>query len=66
MNSTKGDPVKFDTTNLKKQLEEQPLVAAGIVAALLAGVGKVMNANTKRQYAKTWKKEVNRRTNPKK
>lgn len=54
--------INFDTTNLKKQIEENPLFAAGIGAALLTGASKLMNANTKRVYSKTWKKEVDRRT----
>jgi hypothetical protein len=57
-------PVKFqfDTAKLKEQVEDQPLVAAGIGAALLTGVVKLMNANTARKNSKTWAKEVNRRT----
>lgn len=51
----------FDTTNLKKQVEDQPLVAAGIAAALLSGVSKLLNANTARSNSKTYKKEINRR-----
>lgn len=57
--------MKFDTTNLKRQLEEQPLVAAGIGAALLAGAAKLLNANTARANSKTWKREVKRRENKK-
>jgi len=53
---------EFDTTNLKHQVEEQPLVAAGIGAALLAGAAKVLNAVTASRNAKTWRKEVDRRT----
>lgn len=52
----------FDTTKLKEQIEDQPLVAAGIGAALLTGVSKLMNANTARRNSKTWRKEVDRRT----
>lgn len=53
---------EFDTTKLKHQIEENPLAAAGIGAALLAGASKLMNANTARKNSKTWAKEVNRRT----
>jgi len=53
--------INFDTTNLKRQCEDQPLVAAGIGAALLAGVAKLLNANTGRKNAKTWSREVKRR-----
>lgn len=52
----------FDTTNLKRQVEEQPLIALGVVSAALSGVAKLMNANTTRKNSKTWKKEVDRRT----
>lgn len=53
--------IQFDTTNLKRQVEEQPLIAAGIAAGLLSGVAKLMNANTSRKNSNTWKREVNRR-----
>lgn len=55
--------INFDTTKLKSQIEENPLVAAGIGAALLQAAAKLMQANTQRKYSKTWAKEVNRRTN---
>jgi len=51
----------FDTTKLKAQIQEQPLVAAGIGAALLSGAAKLMNANTGRKNSKTWRQEVTRR-----
>lgn len=51
----------FDTTRLKAQVEENPLVAAGIGAALLSGAAKLLNANTGRKNAKTWRREVKRR-----
>lgn len=51
----------FDTTKLKEQIEDNPLVAAGIGAALLNGAAKLMNANTNRKNSKTWSREVKRR-----
>lgn len=51
----------FDTTKLKQQIEENPLVAAGIAIGLLNGVAKVMDANTNRKSASTWNREVARR-----
>lgn len=57
--------ITFDTTQLKKQLEENPLVAAGIAAAVLNGAAKLMNANTSRKNSTTWKREVARRSNQK-
>jgi hypothetical protein len=53
--------IEFDTTKLKKQVEENPLLAAGIFAGVLTGASKLMNANTQRKNSKTWKKEVDRR-----
>jgi hypothetical protein len=53
--------IEFDTTKLKKQVEENPLLAAGIFAGVLTGASKLMNANTQRKNSKTWKKEVERR-----
>lgn len=52
---------KFDTTNLRRQVEEQPLIAAGVGVALLNGVAKLMQANTDRKRSKTWNREVARR-----
>lgn len=57
--------IEFDTTRLKKQVEENPLLAAGVLAGVLTGASKLMNANTARKNSKTWKKEVNRRANSK-
>ena len=54
--------ITFDTKKLKSQVEENPLVAAGIFAAVLNGAAKLMQANTQRKNSKTWAKEVNRRT----
>lgn len=51
----------FDTTKLKEQVEDNPLLAAGVLAGLLTGVSKLLNANTARSNAKTWKREVKRR-----
>lgn len=51
----------FDTTKLKAQVEENPLVAAGIGAALLSGAAKLLNANSARKNSTTWRREVKRR-----
>lgn len=51
----------FDTTRLKEQIEDNPLVAAGIGVALLNGVVKLMNAQTERKRVKVYDKETNRR-----
>lgn len=53
--------LNFDTTTLKHQVEEQPLIAAGIVVAALSGVAKLLNANTARKNSNTYRREINRR-----
>lgn len=53
--------INFDTAKLKEQVEDQPLIAAGIAVAALSGVTKLMNALTARKNASTWSKEVKRR-----
>lgn len=53
---------EFDTTHLRKQIEEQPLIAAGVGAAILQGGAKLLNAVANNRNSKAWKKEVNRRT----
>ena len=52
---------EFDTTRLKSQIEENPLLAAGVGAGLLTGAAKLLNAFTARKNASTYKKEINRR-----
>lgn len=52
---------EFDTTKFKHQVEENPLLAAGIFAGVLTGAAKLMNAYTANKNSRTWKKEVNRR-----
>lgn len=54
--------MQFDTTNLKRQIEEQPLIAAGVGAAVLSGAARLLNAVTANKNARTWAKEVARRT----
>lgn len=53
--------INFDTTKLKEQVEDNPLIAAGIGVALLNGAAKLLNANTNRKNSKTWSREVKRR-----
>lgn len=53
--------LNFDTSKLKQQVEENPLVAAGIGAALLNGVAKLSKARTEAKNSKTYRKEINRR-----
>lgn len=53
--------INFDTTKLKEQVEDNPLIAAGLGVALLNGVAKLMKVNTERKSQKTWDREVRRR-----
>jgi hypothetical protein len=53
--------IEIDTTKLKQQIADNPLLAAGVGAALLNGTAKLMDANSKRKNANSWKKEVARR-----
>lgn len=53
--------ITFDTTKLKQQIEENPLVAATIFAGVLTGAAKLMDANTNRKNSKSWSREVARR-----
>lgn len=57
--------INFNTSTLKKQVEDNPLVAAGIGAAILNGAARLLNANTARKNANTWAKEVARRVKTK-
>lgn len=53
--------ITFDTTRLKEQVEDNPLLAAAIGAGLLTAVSKLMDSNTKRKNASSWNREVKRR-----
>lgn len=53
--------INIDLSALKRSAEENPLLTIGVFGAALTGLAKLMNANTSRQNAKTWKKEVARR-----
>lgn len=48
--------------NLKRQAEENPIVALGIGAAVCTALSKLMDANTARYNSKSWAKEVDRRS----
>lgn len=51
----------FDTTKLKEQVEDNPVVFLGALGIVLSGAAKLMNANTQRKNSKTWNREVARR-----
>lgn len=48
--------------NLKTWAKEYPGQALAATALALVAVARVMQANTERQNAKTWKQEVQRRS----
>lgn len=48
-------------TNLKKQVEENPVLSIGVFAAAATAVAKLIDANTERTRAKTHDREVRRR-----
>lgn len=47
--------------NLKRQAEENPLVAMGVTAALITAIGKLINANSNSRNSRAWAQEVERR-----
>ncbi len=49
-------------TSLKRWAKEYPGQALAATALALVAVARVMQANTERQNAKTWKQEVQRRS----
>lgn len=53
--------IEIDTDRIKTKISENPVAAMAAGGALLAGVSKLMNANTARKNSKTWAKEVKRR-----
>ena len=53
--------ITFDSTKLKAQIEENPLVAAGVASSLLFGGAKMLDALTNMRNSKTHRREVKRR-----
>jgi hypothetical protein len=47
--------------NLQHQAEENPVVALGVGATLIAAISKLLDAQTNARNSKTWDKEVRRR-----
>lgn len=47
--------------NLKRQAEENPIVALIVGAGAITAVTKLLQANTERKNSQTWAKEVDRR-----
>lgn len=55
----------FDTSAIKAQVEENPLLALGVAGAassgILSGLAKLLNAKTAAKNSKTYRREVKRR-----
>lgn len=49
-------------SKLKRAWDENPVLVVAIAATSLSGVSKLMNANSARKNAQSWKQEVKRRT----
>lgn len=47
--------------NLKRQVEENPVVALGAGAAVVQAISKLVQVHALHKNSKTWEKEVDRR-----
>jgi len=47
--------------NLKREAEENPIVALGVTAALLTAISKLIDSSVDVKNAKAWQMEVARR-----
>jgi len=47
--------------NLKKQAEENPILALGVGAAVATAASKLLHTASEARNSKTWAKEVDRR-----
>lgn len=47
--------------NLTRQVEDNPVVALGVGASLLAGLGRVLKVAIDARNSRTWSREVTRR-----
>lgn len=52
----------FDSTKLKSQIEDNPLLAVGVFAAAATAASKLLNANSERKRTKIYDREIKRRT----
>jgi len=48
-------------TNLRRQAEENPVIAIGVGAAAVTALSKLLSASNENRNSKAWAKEVNRR-----
>jgi hypothetical protein len=48
--------------NLKRQAEENPVVALGVAAGLITAISQFMNASSNAKNARSWDRETARRT----
>jgi hypothetical protein len=48
--------------NLKREAEENPVLALGIAAGLITAISQLMNASANKRNSASWQREVDRRT----
>jgi hypothetical protein len=48
--------------NLKREAEENPVIALGVAAGLVTAISQLVNASANKRNSTSWRKEVNRRT----
>jgi hypothetical protein len=48
--------------NLKRQAEDNPVLALGVAAALITAVSKLLDSSNNARNSKAWDREVARRT----
>ena len=49
-------------TNLKRQAEENPMIALAAGAAVITAIAKFLGASSEARNSRSWRKEVKRRT----
>ena len=47
--------------NLKRQAEEQPIIALGVAAGLITAISKLIDSGATARNSNAWKQEVARR-----
>lgn len=47
--------------NLKREAEENPVIALGVAAGLVTAISQLVNASANKRNSASWRKEVNRR-----
>lgn len=47
--------------NLRRQAEENPVIALGVAAGLITSISKLIDSTANAKNSRAWKKEVDRR-----